>query len=61
MITSDRNITLTCHVTQEVKDGFRAEAIRRKMGMSELLSDILQDWLVGAPMEQLEEKRSNKR
>jgi hypothetical protein len=61
MITSERNVTLTCHVTQEVKDAFRHEAARRRIGMSELLFNIIEEWLELAPMEQLEDKRSNKR
>lgn len=61
MITTNRNITLTCHVTKETKEAFRSEAERRKMGMSELLSNLIEDWLVEAPQEQVEEKRSNKR
>lgn len=61
MITTDRNVTLTCHVTQDIKDAFRREAGRRRIGMSELLSKIIEEWLEFAPQEQLEEMRSNKR
>ena len=61
MITTDRNITLTCHVTKEVKEAFRSEAIRRQMGMSELLFNILTKWIVTAPNEPIDQKRSNKR
>lgn len=61
MITTDRNITLTCHVTKKVKAAFRAEAERRRMGMSELLFEIIKEWLVTAPHTELAPKRSNKR
>lgn len=45
MITTDRNITLTCHVTKKIKEAFREAAGRRRIGMSELLSKIIEAWL----------------
>lgn len=61
MITTDRNITLTCHVTNKTKEAFRSEAARRQSGMSELLSSIIEGWLEVAPSEQIENKRGNRR
>jgi hypothetical protein len=61
MITSDRNVFLGAHLTQEQKNLFRKEAERRKISMSELLSHVLEEWLIIAPAEQVEEFRSNKR
>jgi len=61
MITTDRNIGIMAHVTAKHKEMFRAEAARRHMSMSELVSIILAQWLEHAPEEQLEKKRSNKR
>ena len=61
MITTDRNVWLGSHVTQKIKDDFRAEADRRKMSMSALVFQVLEQWLQIGPLEQLPEKRSNKR
>jgi len=61
MIISDRNVFLGAHLTQEQKNLFRKEAERRKISMSELLSHVLEEWLIIAPAEQVEEFRSNKR
>ena len=61
MITGDRNVFLGAHLTQEQKNLFRKEAERRKISMSELLSHVLEEWLIIAPAEQVEEFRSNKR
>lgn len=61
MIASDRDVGVMFHVTAETKEMFRLEAARRKVSMSALLSQILEEWLEFAPLEQLEPKRSNKR
>lgn len=61
MITTDRNIAIMAHVTYKNKEKFRAEAARRHMSMSELISVILEQWLESAPSEIIEKKRSNKR
>ena len=61
MITSDRNVGLMAHLTADTKKRFQKEAERRKMGMSELVSDIIEEWLEYASKEQLEPRRSNKR
>ena len=61
MITTSRNVTLGCHVTQETKDEFRREAGRRRLGMSELLSALIEEWLVTAQKEKLEQVRSRKK
>jgi len=61
MITSDRNIFVGAHTTLEVKERFRKEADRRKLSMSALISNILEEWIDAAEKEQLEPVRSNKR
>lgn len=61
MITTDRDVFIGGHFTKEQKDQFKVEAARRKMSMSALLSQIVEDWLVVAPDEQVEEIRSNRR
>ena len=59
MITSDRNVGIMAHIRRGTKEAFRKEAARRKIGMSELLSDVLEEWLITAPDEQIEVTRSN--
>lgn len=62
MITqSDRDVGIMAHLTLDVKERFRAEAERRKMSMSLLVSQIIEKWLGEAEIEQIQEKRSNKR
>ena len=61
MITTDRNVWLGSHVTQKIKDDFRAEADRRKISMSALVFQVLSHWLEDAHLERLPEIRSNKR
>lgn len=61
MITSDRDVGIMFHVTLETKETFRKEAARRKIGMSQLLSNIIEKWLETASDEILDQKRSNKR
>ena len=58
---SDRDVGIMAHFTYEVKEKFRAEAARRKMSMSALLAEIVEEWLEYAPQEQIEVVRSNKR
>lgn len=58
---SDRDVGIMAHFTADTKERFRAEAERRKVSMSQLLSDVVEEWLRTATGEQLEEKRSNKR
>ena len=60
MITTNRNIFIGAHLTQEQKDIFRKEAERRNCSMSALVSQIVQRWLVVAVTEPVE-VRSNKR
>lgn len=60
-ITTDRNVFIGGHFTEEQKENFRHEAERRDISMSELLSNIIGDWLIVAADEQIEPKRSNKR
>ena len=60
-ITTDRDIFLGIHVTQETKDDFRAEAYRRDMSQSALASRVIEEWLVKGQKESLEPKRTNKR
>jgi len=60
-ITTDRDVFIGAHLTLEQKVAFRAEADRRKISMSALLAEIVNEWLIIAPQEQIEEKRSNKR
>jgi len=61
MITTDRNVGIMAHLTHVNKEKFRAEAARRHMSMSELVSIVLEQWLEGASSELIEKKRSNKR
>ena len=61
MITTDRNVGIMAHLTKETKERFRLECARRKIGMSEQLSMIIEEWLIISPNEQLKQKRSNKR
>lgn len=61
MITTDRDVFVGAHLTNSNKEKLRAEAARRKMSMSLLISEILEDWLAVAPDEQLEPIRSNRR
>mgnify|MGYP003577772739 FL=1 len=61
MITTDRDEFVGFHLTREVKEKVREEASRRKMSMSALIADVIEDWLEVAPQEQVEAKRSNKR
>lgn len=60
-ITSDRDVFIGAHFTEDQKEQFRLEASRRKMSMSALLAQVVGEWLVLAQQEQLEPKRSNKR
>jgi len=60
-ITTERDVFVGAHFTLEQKTAFRTEAERRKVSMSALLADIVNEWLIIAPQEQIEEKRSNKR
>lgn len=60
-ITSDRDIFLGIHVTQDTKDALKFEAERRKMSVSALSSTILDKWLLTASSEEVGEVRSNKR
>ena len=60
MITTNRNIFIGAHLTQEQKDIFRKEAERRNCSMSALVSQIVQRWLVVAVMEPVN-IRMNKR
>ena len=61
MITTERDVFVGAHFTLEQKEAFRAEAERRRVSMSALLATIIEEWLITAPQEQLEEIRSNKR
>lgn len=61
MIMSDRDVFLGVHVTQDVKDALKKEADRRRTAVSPLVYEILEQWLIAAPDEQVEEVRSNKR
>lgn len=61
MITTERSVFVGAHLTNEQKEKFRAEAVRRQTSMSALMSAILEEWLEAATEEQVELKRSNKR
>ena len=61
MITTERSVFVGAHITAEHKEKFRAEAARRQVSMSALISTILEEWLGVATEEQVETKRSNKR
>lgn len=61
MITTDRDVFVGSHMTQENKDALQAEAKRRKKSVSECVADVIEEWLITAPQEQLEEERSNRR
>lgn len=60
-IITDRDIFLGAHVTAETKEAIKVEADRRKVSVSHLVSNILEEWLVVAQDEQVETPRSNKR
>lgn len=60
-ITTDRDVFVGAHLTYEQKEAFRLEALRRRKSMSALLAEIIEDWLLVAPDQQVEEIRSNKR
>jgi hypothetical protein len=61
VIASDRDVFVGIHVTHDAKAKLREEAKRRGMSMSALVAEVLDDFLVVAPSEQIEKKRSNKR
>ena len=61
MITGERSIFIGAHLTADQKEQFKIEAERRHMSMSALISEIIEEWLVTAPMEQIDPIRSNKR
>lgn len=61
MITTDRDVFLGAHVTQITKDRIKKEAERRKKSVSELVSQLIEDFLSYGPEQALEYKRSNKR
>ena len=45
MITSDRDVFIGAHLTLEQKERFRAEASKRRMSMSALLSEVVESFL----------------
>ncbi len=61
MITSDRDQFVGVHLRFVIKDALRAEADRRKISLSLLLSNIAEEWLEKGTQEVVEPKRSNKR
>lgn len=62
MITqSDRDVPIIAHVTAVTKERMRAEAARRKISVSLLVSEFLEAGLERAEEEELAFKRSNKR
>lgn len=62
MITSNRDIFVGAHLTLENKELLRAEAKRRNISMSHLISNIVEEWLVVAVDQQVDPPtRSNKR
>ena len=61
MITSDRDEFIGFHTYPQVKDALRAEAERRRVSMSYLISTWLEERLKVAATEQVDPVRSNKR
>lgn len=49
------------HLTPETKEAFRMECERRNIGMSEQISNLVEEWLLEASNEEIGKIRSNKR
>lgn len=61
MILGDRDQFVGFHMTPEGKTALLEEAKRRRLSMSALINEVLEDWLKTASQETLQPIRSNKR
>lgn len=59
--SSQRDVFVGAHLTEEAKEQLKSEANRRKMSMSALLAQIVDIFLETAHEEELGQIRSNKR
>jgi hypothetical protein len=44
-IKDDRQTTITSRINQDIKDAFKQECINQKVGMSDKLNQLIEDWL----------------